>query len=244
MNIEKRKIYVANLSGGKDSLFMLKIILSNPQKYPLHYVVHFDIGINNIIECNVWNYICRILDNYNIKHITIKPEKTYEELITKNDIATKRVRWCNSQLKMNCVKQLERWVNSQGGEVIHYIGYCADENRRFKDNKNHIYPLVLENIYENDILQAVKYNPIFGGWYKSFNRLGCRFCPCGTYKEWAWEYIYNREDFEKQFELVRDYERKYNTTYFQSNPKYNADYVYNIIIKKYVPMILKEQEND
>ena len=36
--------------------------------------------------------------------------------------------------------------------------------------------------------------------------------------------------------------KKYNTTYFQSNPKYNADYVYNIIIKKYAPMILKEQE--
>ena len=33
MNIEKRKVYIANLSGGKDSLFMLKIILSNPQKY-------------------------------------------------------------------------------------------------------------------------------------------------------------------------------------------------------------------
>lgn len=57
MSIQKRKVYVANVSGGKDSLYMLKIILENPNLYPLHYVVHYDIGINNPIENKVFEYM-------------------------------------------------------------------------------------------------------------------------------------------------------------------------------------------
>lgn len=30
--------YWASVSGGKDSLYMLNLILNNPQKYPLHGV--------------------------------------------------------------------------------------------------------------------------------------------------------------------------------------------------------------
>ena len=38
-----RPIHYASVSGGKDSLFMMKIILENPQKYPLDIVVHFEL---------------------------------------------------------------------------------------------------------------------------------------------------------------------------------------------------------
>lgn len=241
MSIQKRKVYVANVSGGKDSLYMLKIILENPNLYPLHYVVHYDIGINNPIENKVFEYMKKILKEYNIICYTIKPTIDYAELENKYDIPTRKVRWCNS-LKLDCVRQFEKWIENQGGEVIHYIGFCADEVKRFKDNSD-IYPLAELNIYESEVLEYAKKCDIFDGWYKSFTRLGCKFCPCGTYKEYAWEYLYNRKEFEERFEKIRNYEKKYNTTYFQSNPKYNADYVYNIIIKKYVPMILKEQEN-
>lgn len=240
MEIEKRKVYVANLSGGKDSWVMLGIILKNPNKYPLHYVVHFDIGINNPIENKVWREIETRLQRNKIETIVIRPTHSYGELYRKYNIATRKVRWCNS-LKMDCVKQLENWIAGQGGEVVHYIGFCADETHRFKENKNHIYPLALEGINEADILEIAKKEPIFEGWYKSFTRLGCRFCPCGTYKEWAWEYLYNRKDFELQFQRIKDYERIYNTTYFQSNNKYNADYVLDKIKNKYAPKILEEQ---
>ena len=47
--IALRPSYWASVSGGKDSLYMLKLILSNPQKYPLTGVVHFEVEIDYII---------------------------------------------------------------------------------------------------------------------------------------------------------------------------------------------------
>ena len=41
-----RPIHYASVSGGKDSLYMLLIILKNPQKYPLDLVVHFELETN------------------------------------------------------------------------------------------------------------------------------------------------------------------------------------------------------
>ena len=93
-----------------------------------------------------------------------------------------------------------------GREVVHYIGFCADEVKRFKDNSD-IYPLAELNIYESEVLEYAKQCDIFDGWYKSFTRLGCKFCPCGTYKEYAWEYLYNRKEFEERFEKIRNYEK-------------------------------------
>ena len=38
-----RPVYFASVSGGKDSLFMLYLILKNPDKYPLDGVVHYEL---------------------------------------------------------------------------------------------------------------------------------------------------------------------------------------------------------
>ena len=38
--LQVEKTYWASVSGGKDSLKMLHIILENPQKYPLNGIVH------------------------------------------------------------------------------------------------------------------------------------------------------------------------------------------------------------
>lgn len=40
-----KPIHYASVSGGKDSLYMLKVILQNPKKYPLDLVVNFDLEI-------------------------------------------------------------------------------------------------------------------------------------------------------------------------------------------------------
>ena len=44
--IQVEKTYWASVSGGKDSLKMLHIILENPQKYPLNGIVHWKLEID------------------------------------------------------------------------------------------------------------------------------------------------------------------------------------------------------
>lgn len=44
--IALRPSYWASVSGGKDSLYMLNLILHNLEKYPLTGVVHFELDID------------------------------------------------------------------------------------------------------------------------------------------------------------------------------------------------------
>lgn len=52
-----RPTYWANVSGGKDSLFMLNLILHNLDKYPLDGVVHFELEIDYPFIKNVIDYM-------------------------------------------------------------------------------------------------------------------------------------------------------------------------------------------
>lgn len=45
-NLALIPIHYASVSGGKDSLYMLKVITSNPKKYPLDMIVHFSLEID------------------------------------------------------------------------------------------------------------------------------------------------------------------------------------------------------
>ena len=52
-----RPSYWASVSGGKDSLLMLKIILENPNLYRLDGVVHFELEIDYPFITNVIDYM-------------------------------------------------------------------------------------------------------------------------------------------------------------------------------------------
>lgn len=56
-NIALRPSYWACVSGGKDSLYMLKLILSNLDKYPLSGVVHFELEIDYPFITDVVDYM-------------------------------------------------------------------------------------------------------------------------------------------------------------------------------------------
>ena len=67
--IQLRPSYWVSVSGGKDSLYMLKLILSHPEQFPLDGVVHFELEIDYpfIHDCglygktvqNAWDQICK-----------------------------------------------------------------------------------------------------------------------------------------------------------------------------------------
>ena len=163
-----RPSYWASVSGGKDSLYMLNLILHNLDRYPLDGVVHFELEIDYPFIHEVINYMESECKRFGIKFVRIKPRKTWEEIyyceLTTKDgkqtiygFPTRKARWCNGKYKLDAKKQLENWMNSLGYYVVTYIGYCADEEKRFSKRvsaqKTEIYPLAENNIKEAEILE-------------------------------------------------------------------------------------------
>ena len=66
-----RPIHYACVSGGKDSLFMLNLILHNLDKYPLDMIVNFELEIDWPFAKNVVDYIERESSKLGIKFVRI-----------------------------------------------------------------------------------------------------------------------------------------------------------------------------
>lgn len=196
-NLSLRPIHYASVSGGKDSLYMLGLILQNPQKYPLDMVVHYELEID-------WDWVKVVIDKMedmckkvNIPFYQIKPRHNWKYFYDKWYMPTRVARWCNSDYKLDCTAQLKEWVKSQNCRPIAYIGFCADEEKRFKytigddwELGDFCYPLAEEGIKESTILEWAKHNSIFNDWYKYFERQGCKFCPMLKRKEMAYLLTY------------------------------------------------------
>lgn len=219
-DLNLRPIHYASVSGEKDSFYMLNLILQNPQKYPLEMVVNFDLEIDWIWAKEVIDYMeSRCVDN-GIKFVRIKPRKSFWELYEKYDIPTRNARWCNSDYKLDCKKQLNQWILQQNCRPLAYIGFCADETKRFKyelgdwKNQDCCYPLAEEGITEDIILEWAKSQPIFKDWYKHFKRQGCMWCPMLSRKEMAYMYVHYPESWEEYTDMIRKYEARFNTEMF------------------------------
>lgn len=257
--IALRPSYWAAVSGGKDSLYMLNFILHNLDKYPLDGVVHFELEIDYPFIHDVIDYMESECKRFGIRFVRIKPRKTWEELYyTKRpktgDIwafPTRTVRWCNTHYKLDARKQLDEWMKTLGCYVVSYIGYCADEEKRFSKRlsaqKTEVYPLAENNIQEAEILKWAKTQPIFNHYYEVNNRCGCMYCPMMSRISYAYLYKYYPENFAYMIEKMRETEKLWTEKYGRpfsvssSNPKYNANYLENIIKTKWIK-ILNEKE--
>lgn len=264
-----RPSYWASVSGGKDSLYMLNLILNNLDHYNLdHYkldgVVHFELEIDYPFIHNVIDFMEERCKKYGIKFVRIKPRKSWEEHFytkckSRNGkthivgFPTSKVRWCNSQYKMDAKRQLEQFLKEQGCYLVSYIGYCADEEKRFMKRKSdkviEVYPLVENGIIEDDIWEWAKTQPIFNHYYETQKRCGCMYCPLSRYLEFAYLYKYYPKNFEYMLGKMRETQkimeavlgRPFSVT--SSNPKYNADYLEHIIKTKWLK-ILEEKERE
>ena len=249
--IELKPSYWASVSGGKDSLLMLKIILENPDKYPLDGVVHSELEIDFPFIKNVVDYMEKECKKHGIQFLRIKPRLTWKELYDLYGFPNRIFRWCNFSYKMDAFRQLEDFMKTNGYKVITYIGYCVDEVTRYdkRKNPNEIYPLVLENIEESDVLKWAQGVPIFNNYYITQKRCGCMYCPMSSYICLAYILKYYPSEYEKIMKMSRETEKmtylktgKYISTW-QGNPKYNTDYVDNIVRTKWLKKLEeKEQE--
>lgn len=213
-DVNLRPIHYASVSGGKDSFYMLNVILHNLDKYPLEMVVHFELEID-------WNWSKKVIDlmeerctKYGIKFVRIKPRTSWESLYKKYGFPNAHARWCNSDYKLDCKKQLNEWIQSQNCRPLAYIGFCANEKQRFKydignwENQDVCYPLAEEGIEEWQIAEWAKTQPIFEQFYKYFNRQGCKLCPFLTMKELAYLLKTDPETFTYMFDCIRETERR------------------------------------
>lgn len=250
--IALRPSYWASVSGGKDSLYMLKLILSNPQKYPLNGVVHFELEIDYPFIKNVIDYMQAECERFGIRFIRIKPTKTWGELYERYGFPTRVVRWCNEKYKLTAKNQFQEFIKKQGFYTVFYIGYCSDEEKRFAKRtdlqKVERYPLVEENITEETVWAWAKTQPIFNHYYETQKRCGCMYCPMASFINFAYLYKYYPENFAFMIDKMRETEsirkkelsRPFSCT--SSNPKYNADYLEKIIKTKWIKK-LEEIEN-
>lgn len=78
--IALRPSYWACVSGGKDSLYMLNLILHNLDKYPLDGVFHFELEIDYPFIHEVIDYMESECKRFGIPFLRIKPRKSWEEL--------------------------------------------------------------------------------------------------------------------------------------------------------------------
>lgn len=243
-DIVLRPAYWASVSGGKDSLYMLMLILSKPDKYPLDGVVHFELEIDFPFIKNVVNLMKEKCKMLHIPFVSIKPDVSWFELESKFGVPTRKARWCNSQYKMNAKRKLEKFLKSRGERLISYIGFCADEVNRFKNDGN-IYPLAEENIVESTILEWAKNEPIFNDYYKYNKRCDCMYCPMACMQNLAYLYRYYPEHYNyfmeecHKTEKVRSDALGHPFSVFQSNPKYDS-YYYDKRVKEHFIKFIPE----
>lgn len=216
-----RPSYWASVSGGKDSLYMLNLILHNLDKYPLDGVVHFELDIDYPFIKDVVDYMEAECKKHGIRFERIKPRKTWEEwyysIVPSEKFGdhiygfpTRKARWCN-KLKMDAKSQLVNFMRSKGFYCVWYIGYCADEVKRFSKRNagvTEVYPLVNEGIYEYEIWQWAKNQPIFNDYYKTNKRCGCMYCPMASKINFAYLYKYYPKNFEYMIDKMRETERE------------------------------------
>ena len=256
-----RPSYWASVSGGKDSLYMLNYIIHNLDRYPLNGVVHFELEIDYPFIHDVIDYMETECKRFGVRFVRIKPCKNWIDLYySRSDktgrmwgFPTRKARWCNSAYKLDAKRQLTEWMRSLGYYVIHYIGYCADEEHRFNKRLSaqniERYPLAENGITEDVIWEWAKSQPIFNHYYETNKRCGCMYCPMASYLTYAYLYKYYPNNFQFMIEKMRETERIRENeigkpfSVISSNPKYNADYLEKIIKTKWLQK-LNEKEKE
>lgn len=246
--IALRPSFWASVSGGKDSLFMLKLILEHPDQYPLDGVAHFELEIDYPFIKNVIDYMETECKKNGIRFVRIKPRKSFWELLEKHQFPGRTKRWCNSDYKMDANRQLKKFLREQGAYLVSYIGFCADETQRFRFEINErgqkvtqIYPLAEYGIQEKEILKWARTVPLFNDFYKYNDRCGCMYCPMQSMQNTAYLAKYYPEEYKLMMRLAKESEdlitKKQGRPYavFHGNPKFNVEYRERMIKQKYLP---------
>lgn len=242
--IALRPSYWASVSGGKDSLYMLKLILDHPEKYPLTGVVHFELEIDYPFIKDVIDYMEAECKKAGVRFVRIKPGESYYELLEKYGFPSRRVRWCNSKYILDAERQLRSFLHSQGYDLISYVGYCLDEIKRYekRNNRRERYPLVEEGIEESTILEWAKTVPLFNRFYEFNRRCGCMYCPLASRAELAYLAHFYPDNYKFMIDAADKTEKKLTEKFGKPFGVFRGDgtlvtYIDKTIQEKYLPRL-------
>lgn len=188
----KDKMYIASLSGGKDSTAMVLRLIE--EGMPLDRILFCDTGIE---FPQMYDHINKLEKNIPIPVIKLRPEKDFEYYLLEykpkrrdpdNPLAgnvgyswaDSRNRWCTAVLKVRVIDKYIRKLKEQY-DVVQYVGIAADEKNRMKDL---CYPLADLGMTEKDCLEycyARGYH--WDGLYEMFSRVSCWCCPLQPLEE-------------------------------------------------------------
>lgn len=152
--------YIANLSGGKDSLFMTDEIIE--RNLPLDYVVMFDTEMEFGATYRAIDAIKPKIEDYGAKLVILKNDTHWLEdmlLRTVNEGTPEEhfgYEWCgNGKCRWRTSQKVDiiNGFLSRIGEYKQYVGIAYDEPGRIKKENYKEYPLVDWNVTEKECLE-------------------------------------------------------------------------------------------
>lgn len=196
----KNPIYIATISGGKDSVTMCDLLLINGHK--VDYIIFQD----TLMEFqDMYIYIEKLKKYFKDRHgkdITVlKPSTTFEAwcfgvINDKNSEKNGFIRGIPPVFLTPCYWRRESKVKpsddfikklNHDGDVVTYIGFTADEKRTVKNDGNKKYEFPLRDIFkmkESDCKQYLLNQDMENPLYRFFDRTGCAMCPAQSDKAW------------------------------------------------------------
>lgn len=201
-----KEIYIALLSGGKDSTVMTDLLLKN------NYQVDYIIFNNTFMEFPLmYEYIIKLKkyfkDRYNKNIITTKPLTTFEEwcfgvirdesskmygAIRGIPMVWSEPCYWRRESKVKAYDKTVRDLIGSNETYYKYIGFTVDEISRKLKEKNTIYPLIeyfpmREIDCQSYLINQEMENPL----YRYFTRTGCGICPAQSDRSWyqVWKFF-------------------------------------------------------
>lgn len=219
MNAEARK-YVASVSFGKDSLYMLLRLLE--ENAPLDEVVFYDTGMEFQAIYDTRDAVLPLLADSGITYTELRPRRPFLFDMFDKPVCSKKngnhcgYSWCGRTARWGTAgKQKALDDNTRkycDSKVFQYVGIAADEPQRLlRLPPNKIAPLALWGTTEAECLQGC-YNRGFE-WkenghrlYDLLDRVSCWCCANKNLNELRNIYLYLPEYWEKlkQLQLKTD----------------------------------------
>lgn len=187
--------YVASLSCGKDSLAMvLRLIEENK---PLTHVVMFDTGMEYEAIYNNLRKIKPLIENYGAELTVLRPTNPwwYDMLLKPVNKGKPNEHygfdWCGGCARWRTtgkISAINKYLSQFKGDYVQYVGIALDEPKRIKKERNKLYPLVEQEMTEQDCLNYC-YDR---GWdwkegdielYDILDRVSCWCCGNKNLKE-------------------------------------------------------------
>ena len=237
------EFHILSLSGGKDSTALAFFMKENmPEIFEKLELVFYDTGCD---LPETYEYLNKIEIFLKKEIIRVKPEKSFEHLLTINRVLPSHFRrWCTVELKVRpSLKYInEKFAQEGKGFVNLYVGIRKDEEHRkgillISDlEKKFIkpqYPLIENNICKKDVEQILIDSGInYPSYYNYRSRNGCYFCFYQNPMDWINLYEKHPDLFQKASEY-ENYTRKGDTRIFRWNENfYLNDMLKPVNIKK------------